>query len=72
MRIEMAVENNVPDSFRQAARSVENVQGVTFLRAECDGIQNGGDRILGFQTPLMIVEVEHMGLLHAAVDEPYF
>ena len=72
MGVEMAVKNHVSDGSRQAARAVENIQSVTFLRAERDGVQDRGNRILGFQLPLMVVEMEDMGLLDSSVDEPDF
>ena len=72
MGIEVTVENHVPDGFCQAARPVKNIQSITFLRAECDGVQNGGNRIIRFQLPLVIVEMEYMGLLDASVNQPDF
>ena len=62
MRVEVAVEDHVADRSCQAAGTMQNVKSITFLRAECDGIQNRRDRVLCFQTPLVIVKVEHMGL----------
>ena len=71
MWVKMAVENDIPDCSRQTACSVENIQRITFLRTERDGIQNRGNRILRLQPPLMIVEMENMGFLYSAVYQTY-
>ena len=67
MRVEVAVEDHVADRSCQAAGTMQNVKSITFLRAECDGIQNRRDRVLCFQTPLVIVKVEHMGLFYSVM-----
>lgn len=70
MGIEVAVEDRVADHAVETARAVQDIQRVAFLRADGDGIDDGRLGILRFQPPLMVVQMEHVGLLNAAVDEP--
>ena len=49
--------------------AVENIQRIAFLRTDGDGINDRGIRIVALQAPLVVVEMEHMGLLDAAVDQ---
>lgn len=47
-----------------------NIQGIAFLGTDGYGIYNDGIGVIRLQPPLVIVQMEHMGLLYAAVYQP--
>lgn len=72
MRIQMAVENHVSDYTVPASCPIQNIQCITLLRAYGNRINDCRDRIIRFEPPLVIVNVEHMRLLDSSVDQADF
>ena len=69
MGVQMAMENSIADHFVKAPRAIQNIQRHALLRTDGHGIDNGGTGILQFSAPLVVVQMEHMGLLNTAVDQ---
>ena len=67
----MAVEDYIPDGSGQTTGSVQDIQSITFLWPQSDGVNNGRNRIFRLQPPLMVVEMEYMGLFDSAVNQTY-
>lgn len=68
----MTVENDITDGSVQAACAVKDVEGEAFLRADGDGVNDGGVWIVALQAPLVVVQMEDMSFFDATVDQADF
>ena len=66
------MENYIADRPVQASRSMKNIQRITFLWTQRNGINNRRVCVFSFQPPLMIVEMEDMGFFDSTVNQTYF
>ena len=71
MRIQMTMKNYIADNSIAASGSIEDIQCITLLRAYGNGINYSGYRIFRLQSPLVIMEMEYMGLFDSAVNQTY-
>ena len=65
----MAMENDIPNRSVQTPCSVQDIQRITFLRTDGNRIYDRRIRILSFQSPLMIVQMEYMRLFDSSMNQ---
>ncbi len=70
VRVEVAVEDGIPDRALAAAGAVEQLDRAAGLRADRHRVDDRGQIVPRLGVPLVHVLVEDVGLLHGGVDEP--